>query len=92
MANTTRLNIDFITCHQYLWFEGSTTEGYDAWKNYGNDLIPNITKNLDYVYASSKPNLEIFVTETGVTGGKYPDPQVFNHRIPRGSASGSEES
>jgi len=70
--------VEFITCHQYLWFGGSTTEGYDAWKNYGNDLIPNITKNLDYVRASSKPNLEIFVTETGVTGGKYPDPQVFN--------------
>jgi len=70
--------IDFITCHQYLWFGGSDTEGYNAWKDYGASLIPHITKNQGYVDASLKPDLEIFVTETGVTGGTYPDPEVFN--------------
>jgi alpha-L-arabinofuranosidase len=70
--------VDFITCHQYLWFGGSESTGYDAWKNYGQSLIPHISKNYDIVRASSKPNLDIFVTETGITGGKYPDPEVFN--------------
>jgi len=70
--------VDFITCHQYLWFGGSESEGYDAWKDYGKALIPHITNNQEYVRISSKPDLEIFITETGVTGGKYPDPQVFN--------------
>jgi len=70
--------VDFVTCHQYLWFGGSETAGYDAWKNYGRDIIPHITSNQDHVSVSSKPDLEIFVTETGITGGKYPDPQVFN--------------
>jgi len=70
--------VNFITCHQYLWFGGSETVAYDAWKDYGSNLIPNITKNQNYVLASSKPDLEIFITETGITGGKYPDPDVFN--------------
>jgi len=70
--------VEFITCHQYLWFGGNEWEGYDAWKDYGKALIPHITDNLAYVRASSKPGLEIFVTETGITGGRYPDPQVFN--------------
>jgi alpha-L-arabinofuranosidase len=70
--------VNFITCHQYLWFGGSETEAYDVWKNYGSNLIPNITKNKNYVHASSKPELEIFITETGITGGKYPDSDVFN--------------
>jgi len=70
--------VEFITCHQYLWFGGSESEGYDAWKDYGKELIRHITDNLAYVRASSKPGLEIFVTETGITGGRYPDPQVFN--------------
>ncbi|MCP4310880.1 MAG: T9SS type A sorting domain-containing protein, partial [Bacteroidetes bacterium] len=70
--------VEFITCHQYLWFGGNEWEGYDAWKDYGKTLIPHITDNLAYVRASSKPDLEIFVTETGITGGRYPDPQVFN--------------
>ena len=30
------------------------------------------------ILSSSNRNLEIFVTETGITGGRYPDPQVFN--------------
>jgi len=70
--------VEFITCHQYLWFGGNEWEGYDAWKDYGKALISHITDNLAYVRASSKPDLEIFVTETGITGGRYPDPQVFN--------------
>ena len=70
--------VNFITCHQYLWFGGNEYQGYDAWKNYGNQLIPHIKKNQDIVSRSANKNLEIFVTETGVTGGVYPDPQVFN--------------
>jgi alpha-L-arabinofuranosidase len=70
--------IDFMTCHQYLWFGGSETEGYSAWKDYGVNIIPNITKRYNTIKNSSKPNLEMFLTETGVTGGKYPDSDVFN--------------
>ena len=69
--------IDFITCHQYLYFGGSETEGYNVWKDYGSNLIPNIKKNQD-ILSSSNSKMEIFVTETGITGGQYPDPQIFN--------------
>ncbi len=69
--------VNFISCHQYLWFGGSETEAYSAWKDYGPDLVPHIKKNQD-ILSSSNRNLEIFVTETGITGGMYPDPQVFN--------------
>ncbi|MCG8696729.1 MAG: Ig-like domain-containing protein, partial [Bacteroidales bacterium] len=70
--------VDYVTCHQYLFGEGSDTEAYSAWKDYGHDLIPNVTKNQNFVTSSNNPKLEILVTETGITGGSFPDPQSFN--------------
>ncbi len=59
--------IDFTSCHQYMWKYIETCANYDLWKSNNEKYIPNVLKMQKTVANSSKPNLEIVITETGVS-------------------------
>ncbi|WP_439183407.1 hypothetical protein [Carboxylicivirga taeanensis] len=59
--------IDFASCHQYLWAYKESCSTYELWKEYNDPFIPNVIKMKDAVHQSSKPDMEILITETGVS-------------------------
>ncbi|PCI35302.1 MAG: hypothetical protein COB60_03185 [Flavobacteriaceae bacterium] len=62
--------IDFTSSHQYMWPYIKTITNYDLWKTHQDTYIPNIKKMQKAVRNSQKPNLEIVITETGVSPDK----------------------
>ena len=62
--------IDFISAHQYMYSFTETCATYDLWKENTESYIPNVTGVQNAVLNSSKPTMEILVTETGVTPAK----------------------
>ncbi|WP_430809498.1 MULTISPECIES: hypothetical protein [unclassified Carboxylicivirga] len=59
--------IDFTSCHQYLWAYKESCKNYELWKEYNDPFIPNVIKMRNAVHQSSKPDMEILITETGVS-------------------------
>lgn len=62
--------IDFTSAHQYMWSFKDSLTSYEVWKNHADQYIPNILKMQKAVRNSAKPNMEIVITETGVTPDK----------------------
>tara|TARA_B100000809_G_scaffold266930_1_gene333186 strand:- start:25341 stop:26783 length:1443 start_codon:yes stop_codon:yes gene_type:complete len=60
-------SIDFISCHQYMWPYVKTCKNYELWKENKDDYLKNVKKMQNAVAKSSKPKLEILITETGVS-------------------------
>ncbi len=59
--------IDFTSCHQYMWPYKATVKNYSQWKEHVNQYIPNVIKMQQSVQNSSKPDMEIVITESGVS-------------------------
>ncbi len=59
--------IDFTSCHQYMWSYIESCKSYDLWKNSADLFIPNVQKMQRTVQNSVKPEMEILITETGVS-------------------------
>jgi len=59
--------IDFTSCHQYMWPYKETVKNYSMWKEHVNQYIPNVQKMQRAVSNSSKPQMEIVITESGVS-------------------------
>lgn len=62
--------IDFASAHQYMWRYKDSLTSYDIWKEHADHYIPNILNMQKAVAKSVKPNMEIVITETGVTPDK----------------------
>ncbi|WP_139956456.1 GH39 family glycosyl hydrolase [Flavicella sediminum] len=62
--------IDFASAHQYMWSYKDSLTSYTIWKEHADHYIPNILKMQKAVANSVKPNMEIVITETGVTPDK----------------------
>lgn len=62
--------IDFASAHQYMWRYKDSLTSYDIWKKHSDHYIPNILKMQKAVQNSAKPNMEIVITENGVTPDK----------------------
>ena len=56
--------IDFVCVHNYLYAFNWRNEGYEGWKNATDLLVNNVEKCQNIVNRSSKPDIEIHVTET----------------------------
>lgn len=76
--------VRFISCHQYAWGAPFGEGGYPAWKEYKGVHIPNIRK-MENLLASSSAyrDIEILVTETGSTGGGWPEQLPDSGKRPR---------
>lgn len=59
--------IDFSSCHQYAWDYIETCSDYNKWKEHQGNYIPKVRKMQEAVSNSAKPDLDIVITETGVT-------------------------
>lgn len=59
--------IDFTSCHQYMWSFIESCKTYDLWKKSEELFIPNVQKMQRAVRSSVKPEMEIVITETGVS-------------------------
>ncbi len=59
--------IDFTSVHQYMWPYVKTITNYELWKEHQSTYIPNVEKMQKAVSNSPKSNLEIVITETGVS-------------------------
>lgn len=59
--------IDVISTQQYLWGTSWTSGGYNTWKEFEGVHSPLIETLLSALDESPKPNLDIYITETGAT-------------------------
>ncbi|MCM5664039.1 hypothetical protein [Galbibacter mesophilus] len=59
--------IDFTSCHQYAWKYIKSCSNYEEWKNHVNLYTPNVLPMQEAVSNSTKPNMDIVITENGVT-------------------------
>ncbi|MFI3306654.1 MAG: hypothetical protein R3Y68_09115, partial [Rikenellaceae bacterium] len=62
--------VDFTSCHQYLWSFIDDCKDYELWSKYDGAYIRNVTNMQTAVSKSSKPDMEILITETGVSPAK----------------------
>lgn len=62
--------IDFTSCHQYMWSYIKICTNYELWKDNQAKYIPNVIGMQNAVQNSIKPELEIVITETGVSPDK----------------------
>lgn len=53
-----------------MWSHKDSLTSYDRWKEHSDQYIPNILNMQNAVTNSQKPNMEIVITETGVTPNK----------------------
>ena len=70
--------IDFVSTHQYMHKFKDTDYDYNTWKNSTSMYIPNIVKMQKAVAKSSKPTMELLITETGVSAGNKPIGTINN--------------
>jgi alpha-L-arabinofuranosidase len=59
--------VDFVSAHQYMWGFQDSCATYPLWKEYSNRFVPNIERMQNVVSKSSKPEMDIVITETGVS-------------------------
>ncbi|EMI41985.1 alpha-L-arabinofuranosidase [Rhodopirellula sp. SWK7] len=59
--------IDFVSCHQYMYPYQNDCANYSLWKNCTDRFVRNIQRMQVAVSESSKPAMEILVTESGVS-------------------------
>jgi len=59
--------IDFVSAHQYMHGRKESCGTYQKWKTDDSSYIPNVEAMQRAVSKSPKPDLEILITETGVT-------------------------
>jgi len=69
IINSTPELIDFVSAHQYMFSFINTSANYDLWKEDDSNFTPNVFGMQNAVAQSSKPTMDIVVTETGVTTG-----------------------
>ena len=70
----------FISTHNYQFSSSVAAGGFRAWYKDNSILVSNTDatqKMLDANF-SSRPNIEIHVTETNVTGGDFPDMDIID--------------
>jgi len=66
--------VSFISCHQYTWGARFCPDGYNGWAAYQGAHIPNIEKMQKLLDSNQAwKNVEIVITETGSTGGSWPE-------------------
>lgn len=68
--------IDFTSCHQYMWAHKDSCATYEDWLNIKRTFIPNVKKMQNAVRSSGK-NMDIVITETGITGSGLKYNNVF---------------
>lgn len=68
--------MDFTSCHQYMWAHKDSCATYEDWLRIRRSFIPNV-KGMQAAVAKSGRDLEIVVTETGVTGSGLKSNNVF---------------
>lgn len=59
--------IDFTSAHQYAWPYIKSCSNYEKWKNHKSDYIPSVKKMQSALNHSVKPNMDIVITETGLS-------------------------
>lgn len=59
--------VDFVSAHQYMYKYIETCQGYERWRDHVDTYTPNISRMQKAVANSVKPDMDIVVTETGVT-------------------------
>lgn len=59
--------IDFTSCHQYAWKYIKSCSNYEKWKEHVDKYAHNVLNMQEAVSNSPKPNLDIVITENGVT-------------------------
>ncbi|MFR9579026.1 MAG: glycoside hydrolase family 44 protein [Rikenellaceae bacterium] len=59
--------VDFTTAHQYMWKFIEENKTYDKWSVANTNYIPNIEKMQEAVDKTDKKDMEILITETGVS-------------------------
>ncbi len=59
--------IDFVSCHQYMWKYMTSCKNYNLWKEHIDLYIPNVVRMQKAVSNSKKPEIDIVITETGVS-------------------------
>ena len=67
IINTVPELIDFTSVHQYMWKYVESCKNYELWKNDESNHIPKVVNMQKVVANSSKPTMDILVTETGVS-------------------------
>lgn len=72
--------IDFVSCHQYMYKYVEQCSTYELWKNNHakSKYILNVAGIKKAVSLSSKPDLPILITETGITPAKEPLGKINN--------------
>lgn len=68
--------MDFTSCHQYMWAHKDSCATYEDWLRIRRTFIPNV-KGMQAAVEKSGRDLEIVVTETGVTGSGLKSNDVF---------------
>ncbi|MBK0384064.1 hypothetical protein I5M32_13930 [Pedobacter sp. SD-b] len=59
--------IDFTSAHQYAWQFIKSCSNYEKWKANTEDYIPVVKEMQDAVSRSKKPDMDIVITETGLS-------------------------
>ncbi len=59
--------VDFTSAHQYMWSFIESCKNYDMWSKSEHKYIKNITKMQAAVNKTNKKNMEILITESGVS-------------------------
>lgn len=59
--------VDFTTAHQYMWKFIEENKDYDKWSVANTNYIPNIEDMQRAVDKTDKKDMEILITETGVS-------------------------
>lgn len=66
--------VSFVSAHQYTFNQPFTEKGYEGWKEQTNVEIRNIRKTQSLLLEKPEyKDVEIMITETGATGGKWPE-------------------
>ena len=63
--------VNFTSCHQYMFFFKKTCGTYDKWRAFNGSFIPNVAKMQKAIEKAGRQDLEIVVTETGITSSGY---------------------
>ncbi len=59
--------VDFTSCHQYMWKFVDNNKNYDLWSKVNMSYIENVEKMQRAVSNTADKDMEILITETGVT-------------------------
>jgi alpha-L-arabinofuranosidase len=66
--------VSFVSAHQYTFNQPFTEKGYEGWKEQVNVELRNIRRTQSLLLEKPEyKNIEIMITETGSTGGKWPE-------------------